>query len=264
LAFDLASAAVIYGALALGFLNRQALRYQPMLASAAAALWLAFILLPHDLFGSSFAAVRLLPYSVALSLLALGPGLGWSPHFTKCAVVVGVAFIIVRLTGLTASSAAYARSFTSELGALHHIPVGARIAVFTESPCGRQWQHPRLAKLPGIAIARKHAFTNDQAALAGAQGLRVTYKEAAPFLREPSSQVAHGVCPGLPLRTLNQSLRILPWRAFDYLWLINVPERYWPRRDNRLEVIWRKEGSVLFRIKSEARPRLYPHSGEVP
>lgn len=249
LGFDMIFTVTIFALIALPLVFRRQFKFNPSLACATLALGLVVLVLPRNIFASWFADVRLVPYSVALAVLAIAPRNQWPVRWTRAIIVLGLAFLAVRSVGLTASTALYAKSYAAELEAIDFIEDGGRVAVFTEPPCGLSWYHPRLAKLPGLAIVRRHAFTNDQYAAEGAQALRVTYKAAGPFQREPSSQVVHDPRCGISyLRTLEQSLAILPWAAFDYVWLLDVPEKHWPMSDGRLQELWRNEGSILFQI----------------
>ena len=247
--FDLVFAVVFYALFALPLIFRRYFTVNPVVLSAGCGLGVVALLLPRGMLDSWFADVRLIPYAVVLALLAIDLRGNWPACWIRAFALAGIGFTVIRLIGLTASTAIYSKAYTAELAALDHIEKGGRIAVFTKPPCGKSWQHPRLAKLPGLAITRKHAFTNDQYAVEGGRGLEVIYKRANPFLREPSSQVTSNPdCGGSHLLTFDQALQRMPWSAFDYLWLIRMPESSWPVSNPHLHELWRKESSILYRI----------------
>ncbi|MFL6846099.1 MAG: hypothetical protein ACJ8ER_14600 [Allosphingosinicella sp.] len=80
-----------------------------------------------------------------------------------------------------------------------------------------------VRRLPGLAVVRREAFSNDQWSIPGAQLLQTGYPPAGPFQRDPSHIVALAECPIKRWRRLDEALRIMPWDAFDYLWLIDPP-----------------------------------------
>jgi len=106
----------------------------------------------------------------------------------------------------------------------------------------------RLDHLPGIAVVRREAFSTDQWSVAGALLLQVRYTLPAPFDRDPSQIVRFTECPVNRWRRLDDSLRLFPRAAFDYLWLINPPA-YDPGLTAGMEEVWRSGTSVLFRIR---------------
>src|ERR1044072_8093380 len=81
----------------------------------------------------------------------------------------------------------------------------------------------RLLPLPGMAIVRNHAFSNDQWTMAGAQLLQVRYRPGRPFARDPTQTGTQRRCPHEYWRSLDLALAIFPREAFDYVWLIDPP-----------------------------------------
>jgi hypothetical protein len=220
------------------------------LAGAAGFLLLLYLLLPQRIFGSSYADMRIMPFALAVAVLALKPPEGW----TRRLAFAGLAFVGVRMAAETASFALYARSWRSELAALDHVPRGAKLVSFVGTPCRGEWTMARLDHLPGLAVVRREAFSNDQWSVAGAQLNRSAYAPAGRFGRDPSQIVRLHDCPVNRWPTLDMSLRQFPRGAFDYLWLINPPA--WDRRLTAGMVpVWTNGRSILLRIVDRTQPR---------
>ena len=115
-------------------------------------------------------------------------------------------------------------------------------------PCLSQWSSDRIDHIGSLALARRNAFTNSQWALAGAQLLEVRYRSGAPFVADPSHLMRPARCGDGPAR-LHLATSIAP-KAFDYLWLVDLPRSAWPR-DPRLVPVWRGERGLLLRRVSE-------------
>jgi hypothetical protein len=218
------------------------------LAGGAIALFIVYLLLPQRIFGSGYADMRLYPYALALGLIAIRPDTGATPAFRQRLAIFGLAFFLVRMGVNGASFWLYDRSYDKELAALGHVPVGARLVSFVGAPCRGVWMMNRLEHLPGMAVVRREAFSNDQWSVPGAQLLQSRYTAAAPFDRDPSQIVRISDCPVNRWRTLDDSLRLLPRQAFDYLWLIEPPA-YDPRLTAGMEIVWQDGASRLFRIR---------------
>ncbi|MFL6856747.1 MAG: hypothetical protein ACJ8EB_02435 [Allosphingosinicella sp.] len=219
------------------------------LAGAAACLFLFYLLLPQRIFGSSYADMRIMPFVLATGLIALKPPTAW----TRKLALAGLIFVGARMASETASFALYARSWGRELAALDHVPRGARLVSFVGTPCRDEWGMARLDHLPGLAVVRREAFSNDQWSVAGGQLDRVEYKPAGPFGRDPSQIVRLHDCPVNRWPTLDMSLRQFPRAAFDYVWLVNPPA--WDKKLTAGMVpVWSNGRSVLFRIVDRTQP----------
>lgn len=121
----------------------------------------------------------------------------------------------------------------------------------------------RLLHLPGMAIVRKHAFSNDQWTAAGAQLLRVRYRPGWPFVRDATQIVTQIRCPREWWRSVDMALELIPRDAFDYLWMIDPPI-YDPELVEGMTPIWRDGTSVLYRIDSNANKETPAGSGTRP
>jgi hypothetical protein len=245
--WDLASAGLLFGLIGAAALMRRKFRFEPLIAYGATGLWLACLFLPQVLFGSGYAAGRLVPYATAATLLAIRPMPSVRNSVQRKIAYAAMGFCAARLALGCASYSLYSRALDGELSALAALPEGSRVVAFVESGCDG-WANPRDAHLPSYAIARRSSFANDQWQTNGGQLLTVTYSEAGHFKADPSSAVEDDpACAPHPPR-LRSVLSRVPWRAFDYLWLIDVPKPHWPHRGMLLPV-WEKDNSVLFRIR---------------
>jgi hypothetical protein len=233
------------------------------LAASFLFLTLVFILLPRIVFGSAYADMRLAPYLFAIAIVAIRFKETARPGLQRAIAVAGLAFFLVRTGGSTVSMWLYDQSYDQELAALDHVPHGARMVSFVGRPCVEPWGMSRLLHIPGLAIVRNHAFSNDQWTMAGAQLLHVRYRPGWPFIRDATQVVTAYRCPHEVWRPLNVALEIVPRDAFDYIWLINPPP-YDAKLASGLEPIWRSGTSVLYRVESNAKSETPAGSGMRP
>lgn len=244
--FDLVSLGLVCAILLYALFSRR-LTYSRNLAASAIFLSAVFVLLPRIVFGSAYADMRLAPYLFAIALIAVRFSERAGPRFVAAFGAAGMAFFATRTAATTVSMWLYDRSYDRELAALSHVPEGARMVSFVGRRCVEPWSMSRLLHLPGLAIARRHAFSNDQWAMAGAQLLTVRYWPGWPFIRDASQVVTARRCRGEVWRTMNQALATFPRTGFDYVWLIQPPP-FDPRLTKGLQPVWRSGRSVLYRI----------------
>lgn len=244
--FDLASVALaaflIVGAFAVPRIS-----YSRNLLASTLFLIAVFILLPRVVFGSAYADMRLAPYLFAIALVAIRFAPSVSRRWVGAVGIAGMAFFLVRTTGTTASTWLYDQRYDRELAALDHVPHGARMVSFIGRRCTERWAMTRLLHLPGMAIVRREAFSNDQWTLAGAQLLQVRYRPGWPFIRDASQVTTYWRCRNEVWRTIDVALETFPRHGFDYVWLIDPP-RYDPALTKGLTPIWRNGTSVLYRV----------------
>jgi hypothetical protein len=193
MAFDLLSLAVLLVPIGLAWRGRTQ-RFAGGLGFAALALLAVFAVLPRIVFGSSYADMRLVPYALAVALLAIRPAPSADRRFLARLAFAATAFLVVRAAGNTASLWLYDRSYRVELAALDRLPDGARLVSFVGRSCAIRWWTSRLEHLPGLALERKRAFSNDQWDRADAQPLSVVYGPAGAFARDPSQIVVPEGC----------------------------------------------------------------------
>lgn len=252
--FDLASTIGLWLLLYFGLRDRRFAR-DTGLSLAALLLFGAFLILPFSLFGSAYGDLRLAPYVLLLGLVALRP----VPEFPAAKLaLLGLAFFAVRTAGTTASLALYDRQWSAELDALRQIPRGARVAAFVGETCDQPWAHRRLNHLPGLAIARRAAFANDQWPIEGSALLAVTAPGVAGYGTDPSQIVLPARCAKEPqLRAQSEALAGFPRDRFDYLWLID-PHPYDQRLVAGLVPVWQGGTSRLYRIDQDRLPHPRP------
>jgi len=220
---------------------------------AASFLFLAvvFVLLPRIVFGSAYADMRLAPYLFAIALVAIRFREQATPGFQRAIAIAALGFVLVRTGGSAASMILYDRSYDRELAALDHVPHGARLVSFSGRECVEPWAMTRLLHLPAMAVVRKHAFSNDQWTMAGAQLLTVRYKPGFPFIRDATQVVTARRCRREVWRTMNEALAFFPRDAFDYVWLISPPP-YDASLTYGLQPVWRDGSSVLYRVVGQS------------
>jgi hypothetical protein len=223
------------------------------LAASFLFLVIVFALLPRIVFGSAYADMRLAPYLFAIALVAIRFREKATFGFQRGIAIAALAFVLVRTGGATASMWLYDRSYDRELAALDHVPHGARLVSFSGRECVEPWAMTRLLHLPAMAVVRRHAFSNDQWTMAGAQLLTVRYKPGWPFIRDATQVVTARRCRREVWRTMNEALAFFPRDAFDYVWLISPPP-YDRSLTRGLRPVWRDGSSVLYRVESQDSP----------
>jgi hypothetical protein len=246
MAFDIASLTVLYLILLKGFRDPR-IEYSRNLALSAGFLLAVFILLPRIVFGSAYADMRLAPFMLAIAVIAIRPRAGMSIRGTALLAAAGFAFFAVRMAGTTVSFALYDRAYDRELAALERLPTGARLVTFIGETCYNEWTMTRLQHLPGLAVVRRLAFSNDQWSMPGAQLLTVRYRQGRGFNHDPSQIVTDVRCPREWWRPVAVSLARFPRGAFDYVWLISPPP-YDRRLERGLIPVWRSGTSALFKV----------------
>ena len=247
--FDIAAVGVLLLILFKGVRDPN-IQYSRNLGLSALFLLVVFICLPRIVFGSAYADMRLAPFLMAIAIIAIRPRHGLSMRGAATLAAAGMAFFLVRTGGTTVSYWLYDKSYDRELAALDRLPVGARLVSFVGETCYNQWTMSRLQHLPGLALVRRLAYSNDQWSMPGAQLLSVRYRAALKFAHDPS-QIATGIqCPSEWWRPIALSLATFPRDAFDYVWLISPPP-YDKQLERGLTPIWRSGTSALFRVERD-------------
>ena len=250
--FDIGSVGVLLLVLLKG-LRDPSIQYSRNLALSALFLLAVFLLLPRIVFGSAYADMRLAPFMVGIAVIALRPRAGTSSRSGMVLALLGLTFFLVRTAGTTVSYWIYDTVYDRELAALEKLPVGAKLVSFVGETCYNQWTMTRLQHLPGMAMVRRLAYTNDQWSMPGAQMLTVRYAPAKRFAHDASQIVTSTQCPTEWWRPISISLVKFPRDAFDYVWLISPPN-YDKRLEQGLIPVWRDGNSALFRIDHAVRP----------
>jgi hypothetical protein len=235
--FDVLSAWTIVVVIGVAAVRR---RLDPALAVPAALCLAAFVVMPRVAVGSAYADMRLLPFACALAVLAIRSEGRWI-------ALAGAAFFAVRIAATTSSFLLYDRSYRSELQALDHLPRGASVLSLVVRPCGNAWTTERLDHMPGLAIVRRDAFSNDQWIMDSAQGLRVVKQEVGAYGRDPSQLVYPKHCRGEG-SDLEQAARDFSRAAFDHVWVLNgrvaAPD---------LRPVWSNGHSTLYQVVRERK-----------
>ena len=260
--FDVGALAIVALLLLFAMVTRR-MEYSRNLAASALFLTIVFVLLPRIVFGSAYADMRLAPYLFAIGIIAIRFPPVASHRFIEAFAIAALAFVGARLGGNTVSAWLYDQSYDRELAALEHVPRGARLVSFVGRPCVEPWAMSRLLHLPGIALVRREAFSNDQWTMAGAQLLQVRYRAGFPFIRDPTQIVTARRCRMEGWRPITLALSSFPRDAFDYVWLISPPP-FEAAAVADLRPIWRSGRSVLYRVEKMAKSETPAGSGTLP
>ncbi len=255
--FDLASLALLVLLPVFALVHRR-LVLSRNLAFSGLTLLACFVLLPRVIFGSAYADMRLVPYMIAIFVLAIRFKAETIYPLARTLALGALAFLLVRTAGTTASFAIAANHQRQQLAVLEVVPKGARVVALAWAPC-KGWAMRRGDHLPSMVIVRREGFANDQWPLAGSSLLTTYYPQAGFFKGDPSGVVRSEGCrrEGVPIEL---SLRAIPRDAFDYLWLIDMPPipKAWVAG---WEPVRTAEGSLLLKrvdapLPADAAPRL--------
>ncbi len=244
--FDVGALALIFGVVLMPLVVDR-LGYSRMLIGSTFFLIIVFFTLPRVIFGSAYADMRLTPFLFANAVIAIRPLPGVSRRLLNGLAILGLLFVGARTASTTASFAIVSARWDRALIALDHLPRGARVAAFTPWTCAFDWSTDRMDHLPGLAIVRRQAFSNDQWQVSGTSFMTVTKSDAAGFVADPSQLVTEQPCHFGNWRSLDQSLAKLPRAAFDYVWLIDPP-RYDRRLTFGMTPVWANGTDRLYRI----------------
>ena len=250
--FDIAALVVIALMFLYALVDRR-LALSRNLAFSALVLLAAFLILPWTIFGSAYADMRIVPYLMAVAVLAIRFRSETDRRLAGLLAAAGLALYAVRIFGTTLSLGIAADDQQAKLAALAHVPMGAPMVTLVGQPCQRPWALPRNSHMGAMAIVRRHAFSNDQWAIEGANLLRVKFDAAGPLMADPSQLVRPAECPTDRLRSVDQALAAIPRDALDYVWTIDIP-RAQPESLTGMHAVWRGPGSALYRIEKAQRP----------
>jgi hypothetical protein len=248
--FDIASLIVPLVVFLYAIANRmfgRTLSLSRNLAFSAIVLAISFVVIPRIVFGSAYADMRLVPYLIAVALLAIR--FRALPRGTTAQVlaVLGLLFFATRTAANTMSLGMAAADQQAKLAAIDPMPEGARVITLTGMTCIEYWPPLRNSHLGAMVIVRRDGFSNDQWLLEGVNLLDLKYRAAGYFAADPSQLVRPNRCRDPLHRTIDESLAALPRNDFDYVWLIDVPP-YDPKLVAGLKAVWRGPGSVLYRL----------------
>jgi hypothetical protein len=217
------------------------------LAFSAFVLAVSFAIIPRIVFGSAYADMRLVPYVIAVGLLAIRFRVPQTRTTAQVLAVLALLFFATRTVANTISLVRAGNDQTAKLAAIDVMPEGARVIALTGMTCDVLWQPLRNAHLGAMVIVRRNGFSNDQWLLEGINLLDLKYMAAGYFAADPSQLVRPNHCIDRLHRQIDDSLRALPRNDFDYVWLIDVPP-YDEKLVADLPVVWRGPGSVLYKL----------------
>jgi hypothetical protein len=217
------------------------------LVFSAIVLAVSFAVLPRIIFGSAYADMRLVPYLIAVALLAIRFKGATDLRLGAVLAVAGLLFFGARLAGTTASLAIAADDQQAKLRAIELMPRGARVLTLTGMPCRDYWPLLRNSHLGAMVIVRREGFSNDQWVLEGLNLLDLRYTAAGFFAADPSQLVRPNNCRDRLHLTIDESLKRFPREHFDFLWLIDVPS-FDPANTRGTRMVWRGPGTVLYQI----------------
>jgi hypothetical protein len=223
------------------------LRYARTLAVPALLGLAAFIVLPRLYAGGAYVDMRMLPYALALGVVAIRVPAD-DPAAARFAIG-GALFFAMRTIGTSVAFAILAAGQADALRALPALPVGSAVLTLVDEPSGGQWSNRRFTHIAGMAIARRRVFTNEQWALPGQQLIRPLHPRAAPLDRDPSQLVFSPV----EATDFDQAIAAFDRGTFGYVWTIGFPVGRARARD--LTPVWSDGVSAVYRV-TPSRPPL--------
>ena len=209
----------------------------------------AFILLPRLYAGGAYVDMRMLPYSLALALVAIAVPAAQAQRFA----LAGAAFFGMRMVTTTAAFALFAAGQAAALRALPALPVGSGVLVLVKEPSSGEWRNARWTHIAGMAIARRRVFTNEQWALPGQQLIRPLHPRAAPLDRDPSQLVYP---PEYRTTDFDAAIAGFDRATFQRVWTIGFPAGRAHARD--LVPVWSDSVSTVYRVRPVAAPTAGP------
>lgn len=218
------------------------------LAFSAIVLAVSFAILPRIIFGSAYADMRLVPYLMAVGLLAIRFRGAPDRSTAHVLAVLGLLFFGMRTIANTISLGIAANDQAAKLAALDVVPRGARVISFVGMSCQEYWPMLRNGHLGAMTVVRREGFSNDQWLLEGVNLLDLKYMKAGYFAADPSQLVRPNGCRDPLHRMIDVSLSTLPRADFDYVWLIDPPA-YSPETVADMKPVWRGPGSILYQTR---------------
>jgi len=217
------------------------------LAFSAIVLAVSFVIIPRIVFGSAYADMRLVPYLMAVALLAIRFRDVPTRMTANVLAILALAFFATRTAANTISLGEAGADQNAKLQAIDHMPEGSRVITLTGMTCSEYWPLLRNSHLGAMVIVRRDGFSNDQWLLEGVNLLDLKYRAAGYFAADPSQLVRPNNCIDHLHRQIDESLAALPRNDFDFVWLIDVPP-YDQTLVAGLQPVWRGPHSILYRL----------------
>lgn len=194
--------------------------------------------IPRHLGGGDYADYRLIAVCLMLGCLAI------DLRAPRWVLLVAPALFLVRIADIAVTWRDQSREMTGIVGALDHLPQGARVA-------GAIWVNPFDWPLNPFehtfswATVRRDALVNSHFAVKGVHML--TLREGGPGFDDPSQRIFRFGDERLDLATF------APAKQADYLWFIGETGK--AGLPPGAVVIYRTEGSLLARLANPPPPR---------
>jgi hypothetical protein len=218
------------------------------LAFSAIVLAIAFVFLPRIVFGSAYADMRLVPYLMAVAILAIRFRGAPDRCTAQVLAVIGLLFFSTRTIANTVSLGMAANDQSAKMKAIDLMPRGARVISLVGMTCQEYWPMLRNGHLGAMVIVRREGFANDQWVIQGLNLMDLKYTKAGYFAADPSQLVRPNRCLDPLHRMIDQSLSTLPRNDFDYVWLIDPPP-FSPETVADMKLVWRGPGSFLYQTR---------------
>ena len=239
---------VVAGAVFLYAIVSRKLTLSRNLAFSAIVLSICFAILPRIIFGSAYADMRLVPYLMAVALLAIRFRGAPDRRTAQVLAVLGLMFFGTRTIANTLSLGIAANDQAAKMKAIDLMPRGARVISLVGMTCQEYWPMLRNGHLGAMVVVRREGFSNDQWVIEGVNLLDLKYLKAGYFAADPSQLVRPNRCRDPLHRQIDQSLSTLPRNDFDYLWLIDPPP-YNTDTVADMKPVWRGPGSILYQTR---------------
>jgi hypothetical protein len=239
---------VVAGAVFLYAIVSRKLTLSRNLAFSAIVLSICFAILPRIIFGSAYADMRLVPYLMAVALLAIRFRGAPDRRTAQVLAVLGLMFFGTRTIANTLSLGIAANDQAAKMKAIDLMPRGARVISLVGMTCQEYWPMLRNGHLGAMVVVRREGFSNDQWVIEGVNLLDLKYLKAGYFAADPSQLVRPNRCLDPLHRQIDQSLSTLPRNDFDYVWLIDPPP-YNPDMVADMKPVWRGPGSILYQTR---------------
>ena len=231
---------------------RPSFQFSRMLAFSALVLLAVFLLMPRFVFGSAYADMRIVAFMLAIAALSIRFTPVASPRLKRNLAIFSAAFALMFVGARTASMAMAADRHEMLFEALDHVPRGAAMISLVGEPCAAQWALTRDTHVGAIATVRRHAFTNDQWAVEGANLLSVKFTAAGPFAADPSQMIRPNGCDSPVGWEVDKALRAIPRDAITHVWTVDLPPHD-PKAFAGYRLAWTNGPSSLY-VRDAARP----------
>lgn len=227
-AFDLGSVVALAALAALALLWAGGRRIEPRLATGAALVTLATLLVPANVMDSWGTDMRMAPVAVMLAILAIGRAT--TPARERVVAAAGLALFALRDGATIAAWHARSTVLEERLALLDDVPRGSRLGfVSAEANCRTPWPIRPDHVLGAYAVVRRDAFVNTMFHTPGADLMRA--RDPADVARwTASSQDVKARCPGGAIDAAGVStlMAAMATDGFERIWLTGATPRQVP------------------------------------